>query len=455
MDPDFGWHLRMGQTILERGVPETDQFSYTMPSYPYVDHEWLADVVVAKIYPIVGNKWLAAIDAGLVLLAIVVSLFQFPVRSNHLLGQTLAAMVVLLLGAAALFFYARVRFLVVTWVFFSILLWLIFTQRMRTRWRWVVPSLFVLWANLHGGYMAGLWVLGFYVTVRSVQERRVLTPELGILFLSLLASLLNPYGLRIWGEVWSSVTDVRLWQRVQEWMPAFYFINPGLPVFLAFTGVILVRYRHRIIAEQWIFLFWLIAGFWSQRHMPLFLLSVLPLVRRATGYMVEEVVSSSRSQFRLLAGLFAMLLIATGVFAFQVSYVFRQARFVSEEQFYPRKAVHFLRANPSSGEIFSRYDWGGYLLWKLPEKLVFLDGRMPSWRWEAPSLSESDSAFDEANALVWAEADFTVVSEKYGINTVLWSARPEREQDFLYRLVNSGWLEMYRDEVAVVYRKPL
>ena len=454
MDPDFGWHLRMGQAILERGIPETDQFSYTMPSYPHVDHEWLADVVVAKMYSIVGNEWLAAIDAGLVLLAIVVSLFQFPMRSKHLLGQTLATMSVLLLGAAALFFYARVRFLVVTWVFFSILLWLTFTQRMRTRWRWVVPPLFVIWANLHGGYMAGLLVLGFYVTVRSVQERRVPTPELGILTLSLLASLLNPYGLRIWGEVWSSVTDVRLWQRVQEWMPAFHFINPALPVFLAITGVLLVRYRHRIIAEQWIFFFWLIAGFWSQRHMPLFLLSVLPLVRRAAGYLVEEVVSSSRTQFRLLAGLFVMLLIAAGVFAFQVSYVFRQARFVSEELFYPRNAIHFLRANPSSGEIFSRYDWGGYLLWKLPEKLVFLDGRMPSWRWEAPSPSESDSAFDEANTLVWAAADFTVASEKYGIDTVLWSARPEREQGFVYRLVNSGWSEIYRDEVAVVYRKP-
>jgi hypothetical protein len=237
-------------------------------------------------------------------------------------------------------------------------------------------------------------------------------------------------------------------------MPAFHFINPALPVFLAITGVFLVRYRHRIIAEQWIFLFWLIAGLWSQRHMPLFLLSVLPLMRRATGYLVEEVVSSSRKQFRLLAGLFVMLLIAAGVFAFQVSYVLRQARFVSEEQFYPRNAGHFLRANPSSGEIFSRYDWGGYLLWKLPEKLVFLDGRMPSWRWEAPSPSESNSAFDEANALVWAAADFTPVSEKYGIDTVLWSTKPEKRQDFLYRLVNSGWSEIYRDEVAVVYRKP-
>src|SRR3990172_11624222 len=50
LDPDFGWHLRMVELILQNGISKTDPFSYTMPSYPFVDHEWLTNVVMSKIY---------------------------------------------------------------------------------------------------------------------------------------------------------------------------------------------------------------------------------------------------------------------------------------------------------------------------------------------------------------------------------------------------------------------
>src|SRR3989337_506611 len=40
LDPDFGWHVTMGRLISENGIPKTDPFSYTMTSFPFVDHEW-------------------------------------------------------------------------------------------------------------------------------------------------------------------------------------------------------------------------------------------------------------------------------------------------------------------------------------------------------------------------------------------------------------------------------
>ncbi|MFH1856275.1 MAG: hypothetical protein ABH836_03465, partial [Candidatus Omnitrophota bacterium] len=49
-DPDMGWHIRNGQDILRWGVPHGDLFSYTMPGYPWVAHEWLTDVGFYLIY---------------------------------------------------------------------------------------------------------------------------------------------------------------------------------------------------------------------------------------------------------------------------------------------------------------------------------------------------------------------------------------------------------------------
>src|SRR4030066_475981 len=61
LDPDFGWSLRLGEFIFKNGIPKTDPFSYTMPSYPYVDYEWLIHLGMIKIYSLFGYTGLALI----------------------------------------------------------------------------------------------------------------------------------------------------------------------------------------------------------------------------------------------------------------------------------------------------------------------------------------------------------------------------------------------------------
>ena len=52
----------------------------------------------------------------------------------------------------------------------------------------------------------------------------------------------------------------------------------------------------------------------------------------------------------------------------------------SNRQSYPIRAVSYLSAHPCSGNLFNAYNYGGYLIWKLPSEPVYIDGRMPSWR---------------------------------------------------------------------------
>src|SRR3989344_2129018 len=48
LDPDFGWHVRTGQLILERGIPHQDWYTFTMPSFAWIDHEWLFNVFMYR-----------------------------------------------------------------------------------------------------------------------------------------------------------------------------------------------------------------------------------------------------------------------------------------------------------------------------------------------------------------------------------------------------------------------
>jgi len=44
--------------------------------------------------------------------------------------------------------------------------------------------------------------------------------------------------------------------------------------------------------------------------------------------------------------------------------------------YFPRGGVEFLRLNALPGRLFHLYSWGGYLAFHLPERKVFIDGRL-------------------------------------------------------------------------------
>ena len=67
LDPDFGWHLKTGELILERGVPKIDWYSFTMPDFLWIDHEWLTDVFIFKINSLFGFKILLLISSVIIL----------------------------------------------------------------------------------------------------------------------------------------------------------------------------------------------------------------------------------------------------------------------------------------------------------------------------------------------------------------------------------------------------
>jgi hypothetical protein len=214
VEPDFGWHLRTGIDLLHNGwqMPFTDPYSHTMPQWPWVEHAWLTDGLVAAIYTSLGTAgglgvilFFATVIWGALLLAAAPSQAG---RTAKLVAVALAAWIALpFLGA---------RIQMVTLLGLALLLWL----WKRYQWQeipnlWLVPPLFLLWANLHGGFTAGLFTFGLLLTVaaivrvvadaRSSIVHRLDEPVLSwsqirhmILIFGLAVSLtfINPYGWR-------------------------------------------------------------------------------------------------------------------------------------------------------------------------------------------------------------------------------------------------------------------
>ena len=342
LDPDFGWALRLGQIILKNGIPNKDPFSYTMPSYPYVDYEWMTHVGLAKLYSFSGYTGLALVFALIAIITILICIWDTDTRFVPLQ---------ILFASATLFSYFGVRSQVITWLFFAILSKTVLDKIWWGRFRYFVPALFLLWANMHGGFIAGLIVL----FVATIQKRKF--TDTIIMLTSILVTLLNPYGLRLWREIWISATDVSIRFFIIEWRPIFFSITAVALLLLAYSLSFIVQYRKKYkLYEILIFVLMFMAAFSSSRNIPLFVIYALILMKKGIGNFILEVSKSKQNliRFRLVYAFFFSIVSVLVFLQMKGDYLAAKTR--SEDNYYPRQAANYLSSHVPKGQIFSSYE---------------------------------------------------------------------------------------------------
>ncbi len=496
LDPDFGWRLRTGFEILNNGVPNKDIYSYTMPSFPWVDHAWLTDIIISSFYQLIGVSGLAAIFSALTVLALFVSISSevltkdlnsfISVKSKSLKNLWYFAMPAIIVGTAILMPFVGIRAQVITWLMLSIFLRIIFDEKLWSRLKIFTPFYFLLWANLHGGFSIGLLVLALVIFVKSIKLRKVDTVDLSLLLASALATFINPYGGGVYREIWSSVSDSSLRWQINEWQPAFMsFDIPTLSLVALFLTFITTN-RNKFKTEEIIVsIFLLFEGITSVRNIPLWVFSAIPLTTRGIGYFYMVISNGGTARYKKIRverfkKFYTLLWFYTVIVLLVETYFsYRGAEFLSESNFYPGDAINFLKNSNSNGEVFSEYGWGGYLIWKYPEKKVFIDGRMPSWKWNAVTKDESNYAMGDYINIIKGKESYQEYFDKYNIKTVLLSTHQSKDfftavqenlsQKYAFfnklfsstdtkfkladKLASDGWKVVYQDKVSKIYKK--
>src|SRR5262249_15488639 len=113
----------------------------------------------------------------------------------------------------------------------------------------------------------------------------------------------------------------------------------------------------------------------SVRHIPIFTFVAIPLLSHLLPRWSRGSAPSVPRN-----GVFKPVLNFVLVLAFTIFVGLRVVTLVrqqtnAEAEKYPLKAAEFIAAHGIPGPIFNSYDWGGYLIWKLPEYRIFVDGR--------------------------------------------------------------------------------
>jgi hypothetical protein len=167
---DEWWHVALGRLILSQGIPSVEPFSFVATQHPWVEQQWLYEVILASLVRL-GGDGLASLTLGLVgSLALLVAALAVPRSARISRGWAAVAMV---LGGVMAGMALGVRAETVSALGVALTLLIVARWREGGRWAvWLLPPLYLLWANLHAGFIAGLAVLAFTLVIHRPARGR-------------------------------------------------------------------------------------------------------------------------------------------------------------------------------------------------------------------------------------------------------------------------------------------
>ncbi len=388
---DIWWHLKTGQWILETGkIPQTDPFTFTTPDAAWAPHYWFSDVLFAAIFGIGGFDGLILFKALIIGAAFFIT-FRLMLRQNV---NPLLAVVMVLLAV----FIGHFRFLLRPHVFMFFLsaafFWVLsFGGGQRNlKLLWLLP-LMLLWVNLHGSFFLGLVLTGCLLIeellaagYRRIQKKDANTkwPTFSMLVFVLLCGItfLNPFGIDLlqWIVADFALKNVADTFQVEEHMALTWGMHPLFWTLMFATAISFVlAFRRARLFHLLVFAATSYLAIQGVRFVALAAILQAPIL----GYNLQAILDRIpgkkwRSRRGLQAALAILLLAVGGTLIFKRSFadytVHRFGLGINETRF-PEAAVHFLRELDPQGNIYNSWPIGGYLLWKQPERKIFLDGR--------------------------------------------------------------------------------
>ena len=427
---DTWWQLRAGREMwLTRHVLLHDTFSHTVNGAYWPNHEWLSQLLFYGAYA-AGGMSLVTIGSAIAVTAAWLLVWRMTpgsVRSRFLLTS-------LAVVSASTIWSPRPQVL-------SLLLLALTVSLLRSR-RYVwLPMVFLLWANLHGAVVMGILVLAAALLAAVAQNRRHARALAIACACCLVATLATPLGVTFWTEIPRSLARIRQ-LGIEEWAPPRLTTPSLIPFWLmaaALLGLMVVRCRAwlgNVDARQpedlttcACALALLPLALTAERNVPPFLLLAVPAIAglRTFGSAGEgHAPARARHRPRLNC---AITVVAAVLVAGSVAYAY--ATPIDRLRWAPLPEASLAALRACRGNLYNRYDEGGYLIWFAADHKVFLDGRQDPYPVDLV----------KQQVRVESTGDFEQLFRRYDIQCAYLPA----DSLVSVRLAQAGWKTLFRD----------
>ena len=448
IDPDVWWHIKVGATILStHHFPTSDTYSFTAFGSPWIAYEWLGEVVMALANRCGGLRGLMALDMGL-MMAITFSLYALAtIRSKNSKGAFVACLALLPV------IYVPLTLRPQMWGYFFLVLTLIALERFReghTKALWFLPPMYLIWVNIHGSFVLGLYALGVFWASGLVKiqwnelETRVWTTaerirlELAALLI-LLALTLTPYGTQVClyplDMAFSQPINVA---NIQEWQTMAFgelYGKAFLALIILFLAAqIILRPRWRL-EELILAVTGIVGGCIHIRFVLAFVPFCVPMFATIVARWFPDY-DPDNDKYVLNA-----ILMAAVVGAIAWYFPSRADLEAIMVEKWPVKAVNYLKQHPAPQPMYNNYGYGGYLVYQLSDtNKVFIDGR--------GDIYERRGVLADYLSVSRMSVAGPKLLEVYGIQSCLIA-----HDEALRTLLDAtpGWEKIYADPLTVLF----
>jgi hypothetical protein len=437
---DLAYHLRAGAQILSRGaVPRLDTYTFTVSGDAWLDQQWGAQLLLALVHRVGGWTGLALLLG--VLVAATFSLLWFACRAK---GASRRAASLLTLGAFSLSFLSfSTRPQTFALPLFAACLWIVARSRKHPRSLWLLPAIAALWANLHGSFVLAPVLTGMAWLENRSQGGGVARETRGIALATLVATLLNPFGVGVWRYAFALATNQTILTDIAEWSAPSLRTASGTLFFLSGIAVAGYLARRRGSAET-IDLLWLggffLLGLSSLRMMTWWGLCA-PVV--LAGMMLapsrhEPVRTGSATANRLLgAALIALIVVQLPWWRNGSDPVSGASMLLLEAPQHLADAAE--ETLPASSRLFVTEYWASWIEFAVPSMPVFVDSRIELF---------PDRVWSDYVDVIEGKATWPSVLDRWHVDGVLL-----RHGDILLPLIghDPGWRLAYRDSMGALF----
>lgn len=475
IDPDLGWHLRYGQYFFETGhVLRDNILSFIWPWYHWVQASWGYDLVVDQLFEHFGFPGLSVASGLLVLLTFLIATWP----QKRLSPLQLLLLAEIFMASVTPLWASGMRTPTLSTPFMALVLLLSDTilnpeeRKSGMRHLILLPVIFFVWANVHGGFALGLilltifWAMTIALAILnkarhleiSLPSRATLNKFGLAIAVSWVTPLVNPWGLRIYEETFKHSTNVNL-NVISEWQPLTMMTTESIVtgVIVLFTAVVLMwRNKFRAIPMLTILFVTTYLAYSANRFVIILGVLIVYILARNLPYM--HLRPAARMWAHVALWITLITIVPLDMFYFHryfqpptvkvMSYTWSD--YCDTTLYCSEGLTRLMRASPPVGNGFHPYNYGGYLIWRVPMVKTFIDGRMVAWEdnGQTPPAAEGDWVFMQNGPIA-----FTKFDNEYHFT---WAIVPTQSgvTDYLDDLVkNHKWNRLYRDTNYSYYVK--
>ncbi|MFH1853969.1 MAG: tetratricopeptide repeat protein [Candidatus Omnitrophota bacterium] len=450
VDIDLWWGLKTGECIVKNlEIPRVDIFSYTLQGRPWIDHEWLSQVLFYLVFSKFGWLGLNLLKAFVIGLCFFIMYFL----ASSGIKKTVFPLFFLLVSILAFGYRSFVRPEIFSYLLFCVFMYVLEKERPLA----VLPFLQILWVNLHGYFIAGPTLIFLYFIGDFFFGEKKRSKKFAMVFLwAVAACFVNPYFYK--GALYpvaiitqAFTAQKSLMRNIQElMMPArlnfarffFFWILAILASATFIVNIKKAKMRHILI-----FAISFISAYLAIRNIPIFIFPAMAMAGmnlNSSGltkrlcekkyYMISMIIICS----------LIYLFLSNRYYLFTNQYGMRKTESKFCRLLTPEGACDFLEKNNIKGPLFNTMDFGPYIGYRFyPEKRIFIDTRTELYR------DEFYNAYQRAQNY---PGEWKRLQAEYGFNTALLRhlfGGTERILRALYK--DNDWRLVYYDENSCIF----